>query len=268
MAKVINTKDFNEAEVMVSFLARDLNDGEFGVYGGRSQIPWLACRLAQALYAPNLWCCHGSAGAINSKFDRLLWSVHDYRVHQGAESRITLDCVMDMQGNPRLIDFGFYSGFQIDKYGNLNMAYIGNQKRPKYRGPGTVGTIATAWLKRYYLFALSHHSRQFVEKVDFVSGPGFLDGPGGRERAGCPSYSEGPRYVVTPIAVFDFDERTKIMRLKSVHPGHTVEEVMRKTGFTPIIPVKVPETEMPTAEELAFIRSYDPEGILPKLITV
>ena len=268
MSEVNYAKDFNEAEVMVAFLSRDLKDGEFGIFGGRSQIPWLACRLAQALYAPNLWFCHGSAGAINSKIDRLLWSVHDYRVHLGAESRWTLDTVMDMQGNPRLIDFGFYSGFQIDKYGNLNMAYLGEQKKPKYRGPGTVGTIATAWLKRVYLFTLSHSPRLLVEKVDFVSGPGFLDGPGGRERAGCPPYSEGPRYVVTPLAIFDFDEETKIMRLKSVHPGHTVEEVKSQTGFTPIIPAKVPETEPPTTEEIAFIRQYDPEAILPQIITV
>ena len=65
-------------------------------------------------------------------------------MHVGAESRITLNEVMDMQGNPRFIDFGCYGGFQIDKYGNLNMAYIGDPKKPKFRGPGTVGVMATA----------------------------------------------------------------------------------------------------------------------------
>lgn len=265
MSTVKYAKDYCVAEIMAAFFSRDIKDEEFGVIGSFSQIPWIAIRLAQATHAPGAWFCCGPSGSINSNFPKLLWSVCDYRMHVGAESRITLDGVMDMQGNPRLADFGFYGGFQIDKYGNLNMAYIGDQKKPKFRGPGTVGTMATAWLKRVYIFTHYHTPRLFVERVNFVSAPGFLDGPGGREKAGCPSHSEGPRYVVTPIAVFDFDEETKIMRLKSVHPGHTVEEVKSRTGFTPIIPTKVPETEPPTAEELAFMREFDSDRILPQL---
>ena len=265
MSEVRYAKDYCAAEIMAAFFSRDIKDGEFGVIGTFSQIPWMALRLAQASHAPSSWFCCGPSGSVNSKFPKLLWSVCDYRMHVGAESRITLDSVMDMQGNPRLIDFGFYGGFQIDKYGNLNMAYVGEQKQPEFRGPGTVGTMATAWLKRVYLFTHAHTPRLFVEKVDFVSGPGFLDGKGGREKAGCPLYSEGPRYVVTPIAVFDFDEETKIMRLKSVHPGHTIEEVKERTGFTPIIPANVPETEPPTVEELKFMREFDVDGILPQL---
>ena len=257
--------DYCAAELMAAFFSRDIKDGEFGVIGTFSQIPWMALRLAQATHAPSCWFCCGPSAAINSQFPKLLWSTGDYRMHVGAESRITLDGVMDMQGNPRLIDFGFYGGFQIDKYGNLNMGFIGDQKKPRFRGPGTVGTMATAWLKRSYLFTHYHSPRLFVEKVDFISGPGFIDGPKGREKAGCPSYSEGPRYLVTPIAVFDFDEETKIMRLKSVHPGHTVEEVKSRMGFTPVIPQNVPETEPPTVEELEFMRDYDADGILPQL---
>ena len=265
MSSANSAKDYCAAEIMVSFLCRDLTDEELGVIGTYSQIPWCACRLAQETHAPSLWFLCGPSAAINSKFDKLVWFVGDYRMHVGAESRISLDTVMDMQGNPRLIDFGFYGGFQIDKYGNLNMAFIGDPKKPKFRGPGTVGTMATSWLKRVYLFTHDHTPRLFVDKVDFISGAGFLDGPDGREKAGCPSYSEGPRYVVTPIAVFDFEEETKLMRLKSVHPGHTVEEVKERTGFTPIIPSKVPETEPPTDEELAFMREFDSDRILPRL---
>ncbi|MDP2917306.1 MAG: CoA-transferase [Dehalococcoidia bacterium] len=260
-----HAKDYCAAEIMAAFLSKDLKDGELGLIGTFSQIPWTACRLAQARHAPSLWFCIGTAGAVNSNFDKLLWYVGDYRIQIGAESRISTDTIIDMQGNPRFADFGFYGGFQIDKYGNLNMAYVGDQKKPRFRGPGTVGTMATAWLNRVYIFTHFHTPRLLVEKVDFVSGPGFLDGPKGREKAGSPSRSEGPRYVVTPIAVFDFDEETKIMRLKSVHPGHTVEEVKQRTGFTPVIPAKVPETEPPTVEELAFMRKFDPDGIMPRL---
>jgi glutaconate CoA-transferase subunit B len=266
MSEVRHAKDYYPAEIMAAFLSRDLKDGELGGVGTFSQIPWVACRLAQTLYAPDLVFMCGPSACINSKFPKLTWAVSDNRLQLGAEGRIALDRVMDMQGNERFCDFAFYGGFQIDKYGNLNMAYIGDQKKPKFRGPGTVGTMATAWVRRVYLFTLAHTPRLFVEKVDFVSGPGFMDGPDGRKKIGSPSYSEGPRYVVTPIAVFDFDEETKHMRLKSVHPGHTVDEVKSRMGFTPIIPKKVPETEPPTVEELAFIREYDPDKILPQLI--
>jgi len=250
---------------MVAFLSRDLKDGESGCIGAYSQIPWAACRLAQATHAPSLWLMCNPSANVNSKYTKLLWAVADFRLAAGAEARYTLDNVMDFQGNPRFFDFGFYGGFQVDKYGNLNMAYIGDQKRPKYRGPGTIGTMATAWRKRSYIFTHRHSTRLFVDKVDFVSGPGFLDGPEGRRKALCPSYSEGPRYIVTPICVFDFDEETKRARLKSVHPGHTVEEVRNLTGFSPIVPAKVAVTEPPTVEELAFIRQFDPDRILPQL---
>ena len=268
MADAKHAPEYCPAEIMAAFLSRDLEDGELGVFGTFSQIPWVACQLARSTRAPNLWFICGPSAAINSSLPSLMWSVSDNRMHLGAEGRITLDGVMDMQGNPTFIDFGFYGGFQIDRHGNLNMAYVGDQKRPKFRGPGTVGTMATAWLNRVYLFTHGHTPRLFVDKVDFISGPGFIDGPKGREKAGSPARSEGPRYIVTPICVFDFDEETKQARLKSVHPGHTVEEVKTKTGFKPIIPSKVPETEPPTVEELAFLRAFDPDRILPQLCSV
>lgn len=265
MVEARHAQQYSPAELMAVFLSRDLKDGEMGVFGTFSQIPWVACQLAKATHAPNLSFVCGPSGAINSKLPNLLWSVSDHRMHTGAEYRIGLSWVLDMQGNPTLIDFGFYGGFQIDQYGNLNMGYIGEQKKPKFRGPGTVGTMATAWLNRVYLFTQSHTPRLLVDKVDFISGPGFIDGPKGREKAGCPARSEGPRYIVTPICVFDFDEETKRARLKSVHPGHSVEEVKSRTGFKPIIPSRVPETEPPTVEQLAFLRAFDPDKILPRL---
>jgi glutaconate CoA-transferase subunit B len=250
---------------MAAFLSRDLKDDEMGVFGIFSQIPWAACQLAKATHAPSIWFVSGPSAAINSRLPKLMWSVSDHRMHEGAEGRLSLDMLMDVEGSPTFFDFGFYGGFQIDKYGNLNMGFIGSQKKPAYRGPGTVGTMATAWLNRVYLFTHTHSSRLFVEKVDFISGPGFIDGPGARERAGCPARSEGPRYLVTPLCVFDFDEETKQARLKSVHPGRSVSEVTAATGFKPIIPSNVPKTEPPTVTELAFLRGFDPDGILRRL---
>jgi glutaconate CoA-transferase, subunit B len=265
MTEVKHAKEYCAAELMAAFLSRDLKDGECGGIGTYSQIPWTACRLAQATHAPNMWFFCGPSCAVNSKFNQLVWSVCDYRMQLGCEGRTSIDTVMDLQGHPKFIDFCFYGGFQIDKHGNLNMSHIGDPKKPKVRGPGTIGTMAPAWLNRYYLFTNNHSPRLFVEKVAFISGPGFGDGPGWREKMGCPERSKGPQLVVTPIAVLDFEEETKVMRLVSVHPGHTVEEVKSRMGFTPIIPNKVPLTEPPTVDELAFIRNFDPDRILPQL---
>jgi len=174
---------------------------------------------------------------------------------------------MNSFGNPKTSPghLSYRGGFQIDQYGNVNMIFIGDPKRPKFRGPGTVGLMASGLGRGLAdLFTHSHTPRIFVEKVDFISGPGYLDGPGARERAGCPP-GGGPRYVITPICVFDFDDETKIMRVKSIHPGHTLEQVLNRTGFKPIIPVDIPETEPPTIEEVAFMRKLDPDGLLPKL---
>ncbi|MEE8471967.1 MAG: CoA synthetase, partial [Dehalococcoidia bacterium] len=106
-----------------------------------------------------------------------------------------------------------------------------------------------------------HDKRVFVEKVDFISGAGHLDGPGGRERAGITT--EGPRLCVTPRCVFDFDPESKVMRVKSLHRGITLDEVVDNMGFSPVLPGKLPTTEPPTTEELRLLREeIDPNSIL------
>jgi glutaconate CoA-transferase subunit B len=251
--------------VVMSKIIKEQGPNRSGA-GTMSQIPLLAARLAQSTYLPDLLITSGPGGVAGSHFDKLSWYTGDYRIHVGAEYRYSLDEVMDSFGDPRQYwgrKGGFMGGFQIDKYGNVNMAFIGDQKKPKYRGPGTIGLMSTCF-RSTNLFTHYHNTRIFVEKVDFISGAGYLDGPGAREKMGCPKGS-GPPYVVTPLCLFDFDEKTKIMRIKSVHPGHTVEEVLSKTGFKPVVPKNVPETEPPTEEEVAFMRAMDPDGILPRL---
>lgn len=258
-------RGYSTAELMAAVFSRDLHDGEFGGAGAFAQIPIAAIKLAQQTHAPNLWFLTGPSGSLNSKAP-LTWSTTDYRMYKGAEASISVDKTMDYQGNLRGMDFNFFGGFQIDKYGNLNMAFIGNQKRPQFRGPGSVGLMALGRVKRYYIFSHVHTPRVFVERVAFMSGPGFLDGKTTREEAGCAPTSEGPRLAVTPLGVFDFDEDSKAMRIKSVHPGHSVEEIQTMTGFGLVIPKSVPGTEPPTEEELDILRGFDPEGILRQLV--
>jgi glutaconate CoA-transferase, subunit B len=267
MKNEIYATDYCPAEIMIAFMARNLDGFVTAGVGTNSLCPLTAIRLAQATTNPDLWLRNGPAGTFNANVDRLANYTGDYQFVVGAECRFRLSFNMDMFGDPRLSKqhLSYRGGFQIDKYGNLNMAFIGDPKKPKYRGPGTVGLMSCGLGYGVHdIFTMHHTKRLLVEKVDFVSGPGFLTGPGAREAKGCPP-GGGPRFVVTPKCIFDFDEETKLMRIKSIHPGNTLEDVLNLTGFAPIIPDKVPETEPPTVEQLEFIRRLDKDKLLPAL---
>jgi glutaconate CoA-transferase subunit B len=114
--------------------------------------------------------------------------------------------------------------------------------------------------KRLFYWNPNHNPRSFVEKVDFVSCAGWLGGGDERERLGL---TGGPELVITNLCVMDFHPETKHMRLKSVHPGVTTEEVQEATGFELLIEDSaVPETAVPTVEQVGLIRDViDPDGM-------
>ena len=133
--------------------------------------------------------------------------------------------------------------------------------RPKVRLPGTAGLGDMGSIgKRLFYWNPNHNPRSFVEKVDFVSCAGWLGGGDERERLGL---TGGPELVITNLCVMDFHPETKHMRLKSVHPGVTTEEVQEATGFELLIEDSaVPETAVPTVEQVGLIRDViDPDGM-------
>lgn len=148
-------------------------------------------------------------------------------------------------------------GSQFDAFGNQNFAAIGDMKRPKvqllgFRGaPGnTINNTTSYWVPR-------HGPRVFVEKVDVVTGVGH-DRATAAGRAAKRFHDL--RYVVTDLAVLDFGSPDHRMRLRSVHPGVTVDDVLAATGFDLVVPDDVPATREPTAEELAVLEQIDPAG--------
>ncbi len=138
---------------------------------------------------------------------------------------------------------------QIDRFGNQNISCIGDWKRPKaqllgVRGaPGnTVNHPVSYWIPR-------QSPRVFVERVDMVCGVGYDRG------------AADLRVVVTNLAVLDFGTPERVMRLRSVHPGVAVADVLAATGFPLAVPAEVPVTRAPTPAELALIRTrLDPGG--------
>lgn len=257
--------DYAVAELMACVMARDFKDGETGAMGAASQIPRASAMLAIAMHAPNLNWLSGGSGAINSKLPYLIESAADYRNLFGAECRLSMEDIVDIEVRGRC-DFSCYGAIQVDKRGNLNMLAVGDIKRPQVRGPGSVGLSLSAAFRRFYIYLTHHDPRILVEKVDYISGPGFCDGSPERDKYVQPG-AMGPCLCVTPLGVFDFDMSRREMRLKSVHPGVSVESLLKQTGFQPIVPDKVPETEQPSAEEMRLLREViDREGVLRRMI--
>lgn len=260
-------------EIMAAAISRELKDDEnwfIGMATGEktilmlSLIPIAGMALAQHTHAPNSFMLvtgcllNPVAGEIptgmESEFGTLM---KDWRCEGWQDSLISA------YSAPRgEIDVGFGSAAQVDKYGNCNIVCIGDYHRPKVRLIGPINQPGHFALFGREFIVLDHERRNFVDRVDFISGVGFLDGPGGRERLGLTG--GGPCIIFTDKAIFDFDPDTKLARLKSVHPGVSLDEVIEKTGFThDYIPDKVPETALPTDDEIKLIREViDPRGVL------
>lgn len=254
--------DFAPAELIACVLARHLVDNEIAALGAASQLAMAAVKLAQRTHAPNLCWMSGGSGAINSTLPLLLESAADPRNLFGAEYRYSMEDAVDLQMRGRL-NTGFLGGIQADRFGNLNMVCVGDYANPKMRGPGSVGLPFAAAFGRLFIYLAHHDPRVLVEKVDFVSGPGHSPE---RAKWAVPS-SKGPYLMATPLALFDFQTETKEARLVSVHPGHTVEEVLAKTGFKPKLADPVITTPAPTEEELYILRTeIDLHGVLRRLI--
>ena len=156
------------------------------------------------------------------------------------------------------VDVGFMGGAQIDRYGNLNSSFIGSPENPSVRLPGTGGGNDISSLTQM-IVAIKHEKRRFVEKVDFVTSPGFLTGNSTRHDTGL--ISGGMYRVVTDLAIMGFDEKTKSMKVEALHPGVTAEEVRDNTGFDILIGKNVGVTKAPTDEELSVLRHLDPDRV-------
>ncbi|HET6890479.1 MAG TPA: CoA-transferase, partial [Pyrinomonadaceae bacterium] len=138
---------------------------------------------------------------------------------------------------------------QIDRFGNLNTTVIGNYANPAVRLPGSGGACEIASLAKRVLVITPQSKRSFPEKVDFVTSPGFIDGPGSRSKLGLKG--GGPAMVITDLGCYEFEDEEMI--LTSLHPGRTLEEVKNNTGWEVRVSSKLKTTHEPTSEELRII---------------
>ena len=192
-------------------------------------MPCAAAMLAQRTHAPNLVILF-EAGGVAPQLPTMPISVGDSRTfYRGVMATSMADIMETCQRG--MIDYTFLGGAQIDAYGNLNSTMIGSDyARPKVRLPGSGGANDLASLCWRILVVTNHDRRRFVEKLDFLTTPGYLTGPGPREAAGLPP-GTGPYRVITDLAVLGYHEQTKRMEVLSLHPGVTLEQVRAATGF-------------------------------------
>ena len=255
--------DYSTKELMACWLSRDLDDGERVGVGANFHIPRAAVLLAHLSRCPNMKMAMGSFMVNLMNVDRVMTPRYfsDFRPAQWAESVFYMP--LDLMGFHTL-DVFFISGIQVDAYGNTNLIGIpGAGRKFEFRGPGSIGTSTLAALAgRYYIVTDHHTPRIFVERCSIVSALGFGDGSAAlREKLKLPG--NGPKYCITPLCVFDFAPDTKRMRICSLHPGITLEQVMDNTSFEPEVHDRLVETEPPAARELETLRQrVDPDGLL------
>ena len=244
---------FNEREHQICLVARMVEDARtYWVAGGGS--PMASILLAKKLYAPNAVYVTED-GVVNPEpmlpLDPLMTMVSS-RASYKALAWGTMNSV-GFQAQTGLMDFGLLNTLQVDPYGNINSTALGdyNGEHRRFGGPGGADSIAACCWKT--ILMTDQQKRKFVPRVDFISSPGFLDGTeGARERAGLPR-GTGPYRVVTPWAVFDYEDR--YLRLMGVSPFVTVDQVLAEMSFEPKMSAQIETLSTPTEEELAILRS-------------
>jgi glutaconate CoA-transferase subunit B len=256
----MNGKGYTESEMLVCVASRLLENGTSAFVG--TGLPMLAAMLAQKTHAPDLLIIF-EAGAIGPKIPVLPISVGDSRTFYKAAAASSMHDVMSF-GQSGYIDFGFLGAAQIDKHGNINTTVIGDHDHPKARLPGSGGANDVGSFARRTIIMLRQDKKRLVEKCDFITTPGYLDGTGGRERAGL-AKGTGPYRVITQLGLFDFNGANQTMRVVSLHPGVTVDEIRNNASFKIEVAPELGTTDPPTPEELRILHDeIDPMGIVLK----
>jgi len=241
--------EYTASELMTVAAARELAGAKVCFVGiGR---PNLACNLARRTVAPELELVY-EAGVFGARPNRMPLSVGDPCLVTGATAVVSMGQLFQYYLQAGLIDVGFLGGAQVDKYGNINSTVIGDYAHPKVRLPGSGGACEIALLAKKVLIIMPLSKRAFVERVDFVTSPGYLDG--GDSRAKLGDYGRGPTTVITDKCIFRFDGLSKEMVLTALHPGVIMEEVQADVGWTLKVAPELETTPPPSPEALRVLR--------------
>ena len=248
--------EYSAQELMVAVASREIRDGDLVFVGMR--LPILAYAVARNSHAPAARGLFEVGLMRDQPASRFLGTMGDPPNVVGAlwATRMSNAMALMAQGN---VDLGFIGGAEVDRFGNLNTSYVGDPGRPRVKLPGSGGGADIAILSRRWVTLMGHERRRLVERVAFITSPGYGDGtPRWRQRHRL--LGGGPAAIITTLAVLRFPDGGGEAYLASLHPGHTVDEVRENTGWDLQVADDVSETTPPTEAELAAIRRFDPDG--------
>lgn len=252
--------EYTSFELMATTVARQIKNGDVAFIG--IGVPMIAGLVASNTHAPETTLIF-EAGGIGARSRRIAWSISDSPTVDNAIAASSMWRVLsDIQRG--FISLGIIGGAQIDRFGNLNSTLItgedGTFDRPRLKLPGSGGANDVGSSAQRTVIMMRLEKGKFVEKIDYLTTPGYLDGFGARERAGLAG--GGPEVVITDHCTFRFDEATKEMYLDALFPGVTVDYVKKMVGWDLKVAESVTEVEPPTVEQIEIMRKFDPDAII------
>ena len=263
MSLAVSDAGFSKSEMMIVAAARGLSEQHVCFVG--VGLPNIAVNLAKRTVAPEMELVY-EAGVFGARPARLPLSIGDPTIVTGATAVTSMFELFAFYLQGGLIDVGFLGAAQIDRFGNINTTVIGEYDSPTTRLPGSGGACEIAINARQVFVIMRQSLRSFVERIDFRTSPGNLGGAedAARIRREQGWLGLGPTAVVTDLGIYRFDERGE-MRLDSLHPGATLDQVRATIGWEIRVADELPTTPPPTAEELRLIREeLDPLGVYTK----
>jgi glutaconate CoA-transferase subunit B len=247
--------EYTPFELMAAAGARELKDGEVVCVG--LGLPIVASFLAKRTHAPNITILLELGVVDPEPIEVGVDGLSDPRIWYRAKCHTSFADMLGSVLHRGLVDVGFLGALEVDAYGNLNTTLLGNPEGKFRRFTGSGGGNDIASCAQRTILTIRHEARKLNEAVSFITSPGYLRGGSAREDLRLPG---GPSRVITDKAVLGFDPQTKRMRLESIHPNTTLEDVLSNMNFKPIVPDELPITPLPTAEDVRLIREeIDPE---------
>ncbi|HEY7167232.1 MAG TPA: CoA-transferase [Candidatus Binatia bacterium] len=247
--------EYTPRELMVVAAAREIRDGEIVFVGMR--LPLLGFAVAKELHAPHAIGVFENGVVRDWPALESIFTMSDPPNIARALACGGLKDVMELLQSG-CIDLGFIGGAEVDRFGNLNTHWVEENGR-RIRLPGSGGAADIAAMARRCIIIMNHERRRFVPRVRYITSPGYGEGGEWRKKLNLPG--GGPNRIITSLGIFSFDDVSREMTLRCHHPGVTIDQITKETGWPLAISPQIGATPIPSKAELAAVRKYDPKGI-------
>ena len=246
---------YTSDEMMAVAGARQIGDGKVCLIG--IGLPGAAALLAKHHHAPNAVLIYES-GVVDTNPETTPLSIGDDGLAVSSRTIVSLPDMFNYWLQGGRIDIGFLGAAQIDRFGNINTTVIGSYDKPKVRLPGSGGAPEIAAAAGEIIVIVRHSARALVDKIDFVTSVGHMDGSTDRGSLGF--LGSGPSRLVTDLGILSSDPDTNEFVLTGLYPGATVEDAVHKTGWELAVSDDLVELAEPSEDELRILRKVSAQA--------